>query len=200
MTFSRLLVFACLFSGGLAVGHGADAISPVDYTQQNSDYAPAATVDLDLSTPQMASTVQDKRVETSTLDKKSSALGDRRAAVEVSGGRGKVVREKNSYRPETHEQVMSAFNHRESTLATGSDTKRPGLVAKYQTSLAAASASNMARFPAASTATTAKINRFVFRKNAPDPGAANVTTPSVVHAAGSLPDVSSVKPGSAVQK
>ncbi|MEY4088623.1 MAG: hypothetical protein RJB55_894, partial [Verrucomicrobiota bacterium] len=45
----------------------------------------------------------------------------------------------------------------------------PPTVSKYQDRLDAASASNMARFPALNGATTAKINRFVFRKNTAEP-------------------------------
>lgn len=172
MKFPRLLVFACSFSGGLAVGRAADATSPVDYARQNGTFAPAATVTAAVTTPQPAAAVQEKRVETTTLDKKAADLGDRRAAVETSQAREKVVREKDSSRPEARERVMSDFNHREATVTTAVEPRHPALVSKYQSSLVAASVSNMARFPAAGTATTAKINRFVFRKNAPDTGAA----------------------------
>jgi hypothetical protein len=172
MKFPRLSVLACLSVGGVAIGRASDATQPVDYTQRNDAFAPAATVAPGTRTPQLDSAVQDKRVETTTLDKKSAALGDRRAAIDVQETSKKAVREKESYRPEGQEQTMSAFNHREAPMATATDTKKPPLVTKFQDSLTSASAVNMARFPAAGGATTAKINRFVFRKNAPDSAAA----------------------------
>ena len=60
---------------------------------------------------------------------------------------------------------MSPLDHRPAGVSTGGDTVRPPAVAKFQDSLNAASASNMARFPADGAAVTGKVNRFVFRKN-----------------------------------
>ena len=107
-------------------------------------------------------------MEKTTIEKKPAAVGDRRSPIDVQETREKFVREKDSHRPEPAERAMSQFNHRESAIATATTTSKPSIVAKYQDSLTAASASNMARFPALDRATTAKINRFVFRKNAPD--------------------------------
>ena len=63
------------------------------------------------------------------------------------------VREKQSHRVEPVEVPRSAFDHRTATISTGGDTKQPPLVRKYQDSLVAASATNMARFPALDRAT-----------------------------------------------
>ena len=186
MKFSRLSVFVSLLFGAFSIGRTAEATQPIDYAQRNDAFAPAATVTPGAKTPQLDSTVQDKRVETTTLDKKSSALGDRRAAIDMQEAREKNVREKDSHRPETIEQPMSAFNHREATMATAIDTKKPPLVTKFQDSLTSASATNMARFPAAGGAATAKINRFVFRKNAPDSAAALGGTPVTPAAGGAV--------------
>jgi hypothetical protein len=161
---------------------GADATTPVDYTQRNTPFAPAATVTPEKKELPRADAVQDKRVEKTTVDKKPAAVGDRRAPITVEETQEKNVREKNSSRPEKIEQPMSAFNHRDATITTAADTKKPPTVAKYQDSLAAASASNMARFPALDRATTAKINRFVFLKNSPDP--TPLTTDAAVTPAG----------------
>jgi hypothetical protein len=57
-------------------------------------------------------------------------------------------------------------------MSTAADSNKPQLITKYQDGLTSASATNMARFPALDRATGAKINRFVFRKNAPDPAVA----------------------------
>lgn len=70
---------------------------------------------------------------------------------------------------ETVQLPMSRMDHQPSARSTKEETRKPPTVAKYQDSLDAASASNMARFPALNGATTAKINRFIFRKNGADP-------------------------------
>ena len=64
--------------------------------------------------------------------------------------------------------LMNRMDHQPANRSTKDETKRPPTVSKYQESLDAASAGNMARFPALNGATTAKINRFIFRKNGPD--------------------------------
>lgn len=160
------------------VVHAGDATTPVDYAQRNAAFAPGATVAPDRQTPQVDEAVQDKRFEKNVVDKQPAAVGDRRAPVDVQETREKNVLGKNSHRPDAIEQPKSALDHREATMATATNTLKPPLVTKYQDSLTAASTSNLARFSAMGGATTAKINRFVFRKNASDPitGNAPVTT------------------------
>ena len=168
----------------------ADATSTVDYTQRNTPFAPAgnraATPDNRDPKAQTNATLQDKRVETTTIDKRTSPLAERRAAVEVGETREKIVREKNSHRPETIEQKKSAFDHRPAAISTSGDKSKPPTVAKYQDGLTAASTSNMARFPAMDRATDAKINRFVFRKNPAEPAVKTDVT-AVTAAAGGSP-------------
>jgi hypothetical protein len=180
------LIIASLSMLGISALRGADATAPVDYTQRNQPYAPGTSAVLpekkDL--PRDAA-VQDKRVEKNTVDRQPAAVGARRAAVDVQETREKNLREVNSHRPEAAGQSMSALNRREAPIATATDTWKPPLVAKYQDSLAAASTSNMARFPALGAATAAKINRFVFRKNTPEP--AVVTGDATVTSAGGSP-------------
>jgi uncharacterized protein len=125
----------------------------------------------DKKTPETNTTVQEKRVEKITIEKQTSAIGERRAAVEMKEAREKNVREKDSRRPEKIDQPTSAYNHRPAAISTAADTTKPPSVTKYQDSLTAASTSNMARFPAVDGATGAKINRFVFRKNPEEKGA-----------------------------
>lgn len=171
MKTSGLIVLASLTLMGLAAARAADATTPVDYTQRNSPYTPGATVEPEKKTPEKNEVVQDKRFDKTTIDKKPAAVGDRRAPVEVKEARDKNVREKDSRRPEKVEQSMSKYNHREAAISPTDETKKPETVTKYQESLTSASATNMARFPALDRATGAKINRFVFRKNAPDSSA-----------------------------
>ena len=160
-----------LLAACVAPACAADATSPVDYTQRNAPYAPAGSVSPDKKTPETNTTVQEKRVEKITIEKQTSAIGERRAAVEMKEAREKNVREKDSRRPEKIDQPTSAYNHRPAAISTAADTTKPPSVTKYQDSLTAASTSNMARFPAVDGATGAKINRFVFRKNPEEKGA-----------------------------
>lgn len=151
-----------------AVARAADATSPIDYTQRNSPYAPGTSAVPKKQAPQANATLQDKRVPATTIEKSVAPLSGRRAGVDVTETRDKSVRENDSRRPEVMEQPASVFNHRPAAISTAGDTSKPPIVSKYQDSLAAASATNMARFPAMDRATSAKINRFVFRKNPPE--------------------------------
>jgi hypothetical protein len=161
---------------------GADATSPVDPARRNEPFAPGQGVTPELRSPAdtVNSRVQESRVAPAVLERKESSLGGRRAPVETGEVRDKAVVDKDVRTPETIRLPMSPFDHQTSARSTKEDAKRPPTVSKYQDSLNAASASNMARFPALNGATTAKINRFVFRKNTAEPdrvlGDAKVTT------------------------
>ena len=177
-----VVIFAAITC--VSTAGAADATTPIDYTQRNTPFAPAGSVAPEKQNPaDKTAPVQDKRFEKTTVDKKTAPLGERRAAIDMSETREKNVREKDSRRPEKIEQPESAYNHRQSSISTNDDTKKPPTVVKYQESLTAASASNMARFPAIDKATSAKINRFVFRKN-PTEADAMSATGKVVPAAG----------------
>lgn len=152
--------FACL-----GVVRAADATTPIDYTERNTPFAPGATAQPDARKPQRNETTQHKRVTPPTVTKQPAALGDQRAAIDVDETRAKVIREKDARTPEKLEQPKSRFDQQRARFSTSDTTSKPPTVAKYQDSLTAASASNMARFPALSSATSAKVNRFVFRKN-----------------------------------
>jgi hypothetical protein len=185
---------------GAAFPRAADATSPIDYTQRNAPFTPAAgaTVVPEKQIPTPNGAVQDKRFDKTTIEKKPAPQGERRAGFEVKETRDKHVQEKDSHRPETREQPKSAFDHRPAAIATSTDTTKPPTVAKYQDSLAAASATNMARFPALDRATGAKINRFVFRKNPPDPSL--ITDGKNVTPAAGSPANSAVPGGAIISK
>jgi hypothetical protein len=161
-------ILLAAFALSVTASRAADATSPIDYTQRNSPYSPAGSVEPEKKTPALHPTIPEKRVEKPMVEKPTAAISDRRARIEVTETREKQVREKKSHRPEVIEQPTSAYNQQLSHITTSGDTKRPPTVAKYQDSLTAASASNMARFPAVDRATTAKINRFLFRRNPPE--------------------------------
>jgi glucose/arabinose dehydrogenase len=167
----------------VASAAAADATRPIDYTRRNASLAPGGEVTLQQQKPVANPTVQDNRVDKRMVEIPPSSLGTREAAVEVKESRPKRVREKDARRPEVVEQAASSFDDRLSRISTATDAARPPLVARYQDSLAAASATNMARFPAAGRATSAKIKRFVFRRNPSEP-ASPVNGSRVVPAAG----------------
>lgn len=157
----------------------AEPTARVDPAQRNGAFAPAASVHPGKSSPVLDEAIQNQRVEKPTIDKTLAAVGERRAAIDVQETRAKNVHETKSSRPEAVEPAVSTFNHRVAPFTTAHDLTTPRVVSKYQDGLKAASAANMARFPALDRATTAKFNRFVFRKNSPDPapvtGAAPIT-------------------------
>lgn len=184
MIRSSLAIISSLF-GGVAAVSAADATTPIDYTQRNEAFGPGSSVTPQKEKPATNSSVQEKRVEKATVEKKVSPLAERQAPMAVKEAQPKQVREKDSHRPETREQPTSAYNHKEAVISTAADTTKPPTVAKYQDSLSAASATNMARFPAMDRATAAKINRFVFRKNPSDPAAGVGNSPVTPAAGGS---------------
>ena len=174
------------FSVCIPCALAADATSPVDYTQRNSPFAPSGSVAPEKQTPATNERVQEKKVEKNTIEKQTAPLAERRAAIEIKETREKNVREKDTRKPETVTPPTSAYNHRPAAISTGADTTKPPTVAKYQDRLTDASATNMARFPAIERATTAKINRFVFRKNPSEPSGI-ATGGAVTPAAGGSP-------------
>ena len=158
-------VVSPLVLASLSVLSAADATSPIDLTQRNGTFAPSASLRPEVKPSPKVGALQEERVEKTTIDKASAAVGDRRAPLEVAGTREKTVVEKDSRRPEAIERPTSDFNHRAAAITTSADTKKPPLVAKYQDSMTAASAATTAPFAALSGRSRAKINRFVFRKN-----------------------------------
>lgn len=176
-----LVVFGSL-SCCRATALAADATTTIDYTQRNSPLAPSAAtaVTPEKETPgaKTNDTLQQKRVDKKTVDKVTSPLGEKRAAIDLRESKEKQVREKDSHRPEVVAQPKSGYNQKLASISTGADTTKPPTVRKYQDGLTAASATNMARFPAMDRATGAKINRFVFRKNPDEPTATKAVTPA----------------------
>jgi hypothetical protein len=168
MKLSGFILSAGLLLAGAVTGWAADATSPLKPAERNTPFAATPSVTPEKKEPEANAKVQEKRVDKNVVEKTPAAVGDRRAAISVEETRDKNVRDKNARSPERVEQPMSAYNHRESAMATGANTSKPQTVAKYQDGMTSASATNMSRFPAIDRSTAAKINRFIFRKNAPD--------------------------------
>lgn len=150
------------------VAYGADATSPVDYTRRNGPFAPGSPVTTEKTTPAADRTLEDRRVEKPTVRKPAAVIGDRRAAVDVMETNPKAVQAPTKRETEIVSVPTSALDHRAAAISTAADTRKPARVTQYQEEMAAASARMMAAYPALDRATTAKINRFVFRKNNPD--------------------------------
>ena len=185
----RSPIASVLILAAITTTRGADVTSPVNPAQRNESFAPGQGVTPELRAPAETfnSRVQEKRVAPNVIDRKESPLGSRRAPVETGEAREKPVVGKDVRTPETRQLPMSPYDHQASSRSTKDDTKRPPTVSKYQDSLDAASASNMARFPALNGATTAKINRFVFRKNTTEPDRVLGDVPATPAAGGSSP-------------
>jgi hypothetical protein len=183
----RMKVFRPLliaFFALVASARAADATSPIDYTQRNTPFAPATTGrTTETRAPEKNETLQDRKVEKTVIDKSKASVGERRAAVEVGETKEKTIVEKTTVPTEKRPHVASDFDHRDARITTKDEALPNTRVAKYQDSLSAASATNMARFPALGKATTGKINRFVFRKNGAEPTGVTGSAP-VVPAAG----------------
>jgi len=84
---------------------------------------------------------------------------------------GKRVATPTSVRPEAA-HVPANVRAARATLVTLDPVLSPPKVTKYQASLAAARATTLARYPAGNPGTVARLNRFVFRRNPPETGAA----------------------------
>lgn len=153
---------------GIQTASASNATTPIDYTRRNAPFTAQPGTAPVKSTPSANRTVQDARVEKDVRELEKSSVGERRAAISVSETSAKNVVDKDTRPPARLEHPVSGLNQKPAAVSTAKDTRKPPLVAKYQDSLAAASATNMARFPAVSAGAKATINRFVFRKNAPD--------------------------------
>jgi hypothetical protein len=168
MKLSGPVFVASLTFIGAATAWSADATRPIDPTERNPSFAPAPSVTPEKKTPETKTSVQEKRVDKNVVDKKPAAVGDRRAAIDVEETREKNVREKDSHRPQKLEQPVSAYNQRESAMTPGANVTRLPMMAKYQDGLTASNVTASTRISATDRATAAKINRFIFRKNAPE--------------------------------
>lgn len=186
MKLSGVIISAALAQGFLFYARAADP-AKVDYTGRNAPFAAAVGVTPDKRAPELNSSLQNRRVEPAVVDKKSAAVGERRAGIDLTETREKTIVGKDSRQPEVRERILSSYDHRESRIKTSTPAEKPPIVTRYQDSLSSASATNMARFPALDRATSVRINRFVFRKNeSPGTGAAS-TAPVVSAARGSAP-------------
>lgn len=165
---------------GVTGGWAAGSTAPIDVTQRNAEFAPAATVTPDKRTPKIDHAVQDRRVEKNVLPKPVGGEMPR-AGIEVVESGAKPLRDapRDSLTPLPPN--VSPETHRATSIPD--KVKQPRMVTRYQDGLSAARAANLARYPDLQPgASPAKLNRFVFRKNVPEPA---LVTPVAGPAAGS---------------
>lgn len=165
-------------------GHAADATRPIDYTDRNATFAPDAAMKPATRSPVIADELQRKRVNPPTVDQTTTPAGERRTPLEVVEAGEKRVQPKAKITPEKTVPNPSALGQKRAGINV-TNTVTPPLVAKYQDSLVAARAANTAYFAALDQQTTARINRFVFRKNGADPTGSAIGAPVVPAAGGS---------------
>jgi hypothetical protein len=158
----------------------ADA-AKVDYTQRNEPFAPAAGVPPEKRSPEHNRTVQDLRVAPSVTNPAGSVPSERRSPIDLTEAREKRVLAPETQKPAVRAPELSPFDHRESRFKTAGSTEKPKLVTRYQDAMTSAHATTQKRSPALGADTTARVNRFVFRRSgaAPADGAVPVgSTPA----------------------
>lgn len=179
MRLSSVATFASV-CGLTAAGFAANATAPLDVRQRHDAIVPGAPVQPAIRQPASNAAVQDQRVTPPRVSfPAASTPGAERAHLPGAVNAAEQRRAVETQRPSAIERVTSPIDKKPAELTRSPNTVRPELVTRYQESLTAASAANMARFPAAGQVTRTKINRFVFRRNG---GAAAVTPDSAAEA------------------
>lgn len=150
-------------------------------------FAPASTVTPAKRAPEINRTVQDHRINPTVTAPESAPAADRLAATVVTETRDKSLITPDSRRPESAPVERNAFDQRRSRYQTATDTKQPQLVERYRTSISADTMSHQGRLAAADVGTTARVNRFVFRRNLATPQGTAASTPAGGRSVGSTP-------------
>ena len=170
----------------------------VEYSERNTPFAPASTVTPAKRAPELNRTVQDHRVNPTVVAPESTPAADRLAATAVTETRDKSLLTPDSRRPESAPVERSAFDQRRSRFQTATDTKQPPLVERYRTSISADTLSHQGRLAAADVGTTARVNRFVFRKNPSESSSVAGSSPVIPAAGGGVPVSTGPEPPHAV--
>ncbi|MFA6289434.1 MAG: hypothetical protein WC661_18795 [Opitutaceae bacterium] len=187
---SALPLFFVLLAA-LPAGIRADDPSKVDPAKKNAQLAPntdntvtrLAPGNTDNQLPfKRDDRVQNSRFSTPELrDKKLAPVGDRRAPFDMTETRDKNIVDRKDYpKPVIRDNKMSPDNgqmYRDQPK--GDMVKKYDMVAKYQDRMSDAANAAAQRQPKfEKLATFDKINRFVFKRNAPDVEAKSMVTPA----------------------
>jgi hypothetical protein len=146
----------------------AATATPVNSTPATAPYATPAPITPGPRSPEVNPAFREREIEKPVIPAAPSHPADRPAALDTVDPRALPVQEKNVREREVSPLTGRAIERRFAPISTADDRRPNPVVARFQDSLRIASEANMSRFPAIGRATTAKINRFVFRKNAPD--------------------------------
>ncbi len=177
MNFSGSFIFVVGSLAALPL-HAADP-AKVDYTKPNERFAPSAEVQPDKRTPESNRAVQDQRVSPAVTKPAATAPGERRAPVELAETRDKRLLAPETAKPEVRATELSPFDHRESRFRTDATAEKPRLISRYQDAMTSANTIAQERSPALGADTTARVNRFVFRRNVATPAPADGAVPVV---------------------
>ncbi len=173
---------------------GAYARDPahVDASKQNTQLAPTPeSADTPLSPTREANQrpffrnerLQDQRFNTPELiDRKDAAVGDRRAPIEVTETRDKVIVDRKEFpTPELREHKVNRHNGEKSHIQPKGDMlKKYDMVTRYQNRMKDADVAAAKRGPKFEKMTTfEKLNRFAFKRNGPgSPDGSPMVTPA----------------------
>jgi hypothetical protein len=161
--------FALLACGLTPVLGGRAATTiPVDRQPATAPYVTPGAIAPAHRSPEATSTLRDREIEKHVIPGTASRPSDRPAALDTADHRALPVQQKNVLERNVQPLPGPAIDRRLAPFSTAADRRPNAVVARFQDSLRTASEANMSRFPAIGPATAAKINRFVFRKNAPD--------------------------------
>lgn len=168
MKLPGALLLAALGLASSSSVHAADP-AKVDYSERNTPYAPAASVSPAKRAPELNDSLQNRRVAPAVLAQPTAAIGSRQAPIDLAETNVKTLLTPASRRPETRPLELNAFDHRESRFQPDTAHADAKLATRYQNALTSARATNLTGSPAAGAGTTARVNRFVFRRNTATP-------------------------------
>lgn len=187
-------------SAVLPLGLRADDVTKVDAAQRNTDLAPTPeTADTRLSPGREANqrpffrneVVQDQRFNApEKIDRKDATVGERRAPIDITETREKTIVERKDFtKPEVRERELNRHDGEKSRIQPKDDqVKKYDTVSKYQSRMADADSGQFQRKPSLEKRTSfEKLNRFIFKRNAPGSENGN---PTVTTAASASPPAS----------
>lgn len=169
-----------VLSAVLPLGVHAKDPSQIDASKQNTQLAPTPeSTDTPLSPEREANQrsffrndhVQDQRFTTPDLvERKDAAVGDKRAPIDVTEKREKTIVDRKDFpKPEVRDREMHHRDGEKSRIQPKGDmVKTYDKVSKYQSRMTDADMAAAQRAPKLEKRTTfEKLNRFVFKRNAP---------------------------------
>ena len=189
MRVTPLLLF--VISAALPFGLRADDVTKVDASQRNTDMAPTPeSADTRLSPGREANQrpflrndhLQDQRFNApEKIERKDAPVGERRAPIDLTEKREKKIIERKDFtKPEVRERELNRHDGEKSRIQPkGDQVKKYDTVSKYQSRMADADSGQFQRKPSLEKRTTfEKLNRFIFKRNAPgsENGNPTVTT------------------------